>query len=69
LATANYDAKKIDPRQDQVKTLEAAVATVGKILQTKWLPPEEGDSFKASMPVLTCHQKDASEAINPASSD
>jgi methyl-accepting chemotaxis protein len=69
-ATANYDAKKIDQLgQEQVKTLDAALATLGKILQTKGLTPEEGNSYKAVMAALTAYRKDASEAIDLASSD
>jgi methyl-accepting chemotaxis protein len=69
-ATANYDVKKIDQLGlDQVKTLDAALATVGKILQNKGLTPEEGNSYKVVMAALTSYRKDASEAIDLASSD
>jgi methyl-accepting chemotaxis protein len=69
-ATANYEAKKIDELgKEQVKTLEGAVATVSKVLQTKGLTPEEGNTYKTVMAALTAYQKDAVEAIDLASSD
>jgi methyl-accepting chemotaxis protein len=69
-ATANYDAQKIDAlSKEQIKTLEAAVATVGKVLQNKRMTPEVAHSYKTVMAALTAYQKDASEALDLASSD
>jgi methyl-accepting chemotaxis protein len=69
-ATANYDAKKIEALgKDQVKILEAAVATVGKVLQNKKLTPEVANSYKTVMVTLTAYQKSAVEALDLAGSD
>jgi methyl-accepting chemotaxis protein len=69
-ANANYEAKKIEQLgQEQMKTLDAALATVNHILQTKRLTQEEGASYKAVLTLLTAYRKDVFEAIDLASSD
>jgi len=69
-ATANYDAQKIDALgKEQIKTLEMAVSSVNKALQTKKLAPEVDNSYKTVLAALTAYQKDASEALDLASSD
>jgi methyl-accepting chemotaxis protein len=69
-ATANYDAKKIDQLgQEQVKTLESAVAAVDRIVKSKGLTQEEASAYKSVMAALAAYRKDASEALDLASSD
>ncbi len=69
-ATANYDAKKIeDLSKTQIKTLEAAVATVDKVLKTSGLAQEEVNAYKTVMASLAAYQKDAFAALDLASSD
>jgi methyl-accepting chemotaxis protein len=69
-AAANYDAKKIDAlSKEQIKTLEGATATVGKVLQDKKMTPEVAKAYKTVMVALTAYQKDAIGALDLASSD
>jgi methyl-accepting chemotaxis protein len=69
-ATANYDTKKIDAlSKEQVKTLEGAAATVGKVLQDKKLTSEVANSYKTVMAALMAYQKAAIAALDLAGSD
>ena len=69
-ATANYDTKKIDALgKEQVKVLEGASATVGRVLQDKKLTPEVANAYKTAMAALTAYQKDAVAALDLAGSD
>jgi methyl-accepting chemotaxis protein len=69
-ATANYDAKKIDAlSKEQGKTLEGALATVGKVLQDKNMTPAVANSYKTVMAALTAYHKSAVAALDLAGSD
>ncbi|MHB8091014.1 MAG: methyl-accepting chemotaxis protein [Syntrophales bacterium] len=69
-ATANYDVKKIDTLgSEQLKTLGDAVKEVEQVLKTARLTKDEGAAYRTTLAALTAYQKDASEAIDLASSD